>query len=45
MKSPVDTLSNIIDVLCCLLIFPASFNNDGEDNELIYIGVGSIIED
>jgi hypothetical protein len=28
-----------------LLIFPASFNNDGEDNELIYIGVCSIIED
>ena len=45
MKSPVDPLSTIIDVLCCLLIFPASFNNDGEDNELIYIGVGSIIED
>ena len=32
-------------MLCCLLIFPASFNNDGEDNELIYIGVGSVIED
>src|SRR3979490_3635074 len=45
MKSPVDPLSTIIDMLCCLLIFPASFNNDGEDNELIYIGVGSVIED
>jgi hypothetical protein len=44
MKSPVDPLSTIIDVLCCLLIFPANFNNDGEDNELIYIGVGTIIE-
>ena len=44
MKSPVDPLSTIMDVLCCLLIFPASFNNDGEDNELIYIGVGSITE-
>ena len=31
-------------MLCCLLIFPASFNNDGEDNELIYIGVGFIFE-
>jgi hypothetical protein len=44
MKSPVDPLSTIIEVLCCLLIFPASFNKDGEDNELIYIGVGSIIK-
>src|SRR4051812_25969029 len=44
MKSPVDPLSTIIDVLCCLLIFPANFNKDGEDNELIYSGVGSIIE-
>ena len=45
MKFPVDPLSTIIHVLCCLLIFPASFSNDGEDNELIYIGVGFIIED
>jgi hypothetical protein len=44
MKSPVDPLSTIMDVLCCLLIVPASFNNDGDDNELIYIGVGSIFE-
>jgi hypothetical protein len=33
-----------MDVLYCLLIVPASFNNDGEDNELIYIGVDSIFE-
>jgi len=45
MKSPVDPLSTIIDVLCCLLIFSASFNNDDEENQLLYIGVGSIIED
>src|SRR4051812_14267504 len=44
MKSPVDPLSTIMDVLCSLLIVPASFNNDGENNELIYIGVGSIFE-
>jgi hypothetical protein len=44
MKSPVDPLSTIMDVLCCLLIVPTSFNNDGEDNELIYIGVGFIFE-
>ena len=44
MKSPVDPLSTIITVLCCLLIFPASFSNDGEDNELIHIGAGPIIE-
>ena len=44
MKSPIHPLCTIIDVLCCLLIVPASFNKDGEDNELIYIGVGCITD-
>ena len=44
MKSPVDPLSTIMHVLYCLLIVPTSFNNEGENNELIYIGVGFIFE-
>jgi hypothetical protein len=31
-------------MLCCLLIFAANFTNEGEAKELIYIGVGEIIE-